>query len=153
MKIEIKLHRPYDRDPGDHHYGDLFDKAINELIGGFGNWSEPPDDIKVQNPKAKVRDKEIFLELHEDGPLIHFIADNIDQIPNYISAIASIISAWAAVRAIKKKDPGKEDYLKESGTIIKVGKNKFESREDLDPNRVKEVIKFIDSLTPKNTSQ
>lgn len=146
MEIQVKLYRPFDRDPDDHLYGALFDNELSKIIGGAQNWSsELPDRSKT--PKAKVNDAQIEIELHEDGPLIKLLIDNLDQIPIFISSIASIISAWAAVMAVKKKDSKKDEYQKKSGTIIQIGKNKFESEEDLNPNEVKDIATFIAGFT------
>src|SRR5262245_30767963 len=95
LKVQIQLHRPFDRHPGHHLYGEPFDDVVNRCVGGEDRWSSPRN-VQSEIPRASVLGHEISIELHEDGALIHFIVQHADKIPEYISAIAAVVSAWAA---------------------------------------------------------
>jgi hypothetical protein len=145
MNIRLRLHRPFDRNPDDHLYGEPFDTEVNKLVGGESNWSSPRKD-RSQQPRATVQGQGISIELHEDGPLIEFLLQNIDQIPNYISAISGAISAWAATRALRRRDLAKDDFHTESGTIVEIGDLRFQSKRDLKPEEVIEVTNSLAKL-------
>ena len=152
MKIQITLNRPYDREPGDHLYGEPFDTEINNLIGGKSNWSSLPEDRSLQ-PSAKVYDDQISIVLHEDGPLIEFIIKSIDQIPAFISAISAVISAWAATRALRsKKIPDDAEFKRTSGTIVQIGEHRFESKNNLNPEKLKDITDSIARFSQKHVT-
>ena len=83
MDVEIKLYRPYDREPSDHFYGEKFDSEMNLVIGGKSNWSPSPEaGTCEEHPAAKIKDKDITIELHEDGPVISFVLACLEKLPS-----------------------------------------------------------------------
>ena len=142
LSIQIQLYRPFDRDPSDHIYGEPFDSAADSLVGGAEKWSSPRDQ-QAANPRAIIPGTEMSIELHEDGPIIEFIVQQVNQIPNYVGAIAGVVSAWAAVRALRQQALPKDDYHGKSGTVITVGDLRIESQRNLDPGEVERLLSAI----------
>ena len=135
LSIQVQLRRPFDREPSDHLYGEPFDSAADAIVGGAARWSSPRT-VQPGNPRAVIPGTSLSLELHEDGPLIDFILQNLDQIPNYISAITSIVFAWIAARALRKQELPPNDYRGKGGTLIKVGDLRVESSRNLEPEEL-----------------
>lgn len=142
MKISVQLHRPYDRDPDDHFYGEPFDSKLDILIGGSANWSSPRQD-RTQLPAAVIPGQRISVYLHEDGPVFDFVMQNIDKIPDYINAVAALLTAWTAARVARRRSLPKNDSQAESGTVIEMEEFRIISKRNLKP---KEVIEIMSSL-------
>lgn len=144
MNVNIKLYRRYDREPSDHSYGEEFDNELNRIVGGKDKWSPTPEASSCDKPPAaKIADTDTKIELHEDGPLISFILENLDLVPACVSAIASLISAWVAVRAVRASKLPENSMDRESGTIIEIGEYKFTCDKNLTPKQVEEMLKSI----------
>jgi hypothetical protein len=142
LSIQIQLHRPFDREPGHHLYGEPFDSAVDTLVGGKKKWSSPRH-IQPGIPRAAIPGTDMSIELHEDGPLLEFLLQNIDQIPNYISAVASIVSAWAAARALRRNELPPGDFRNKGGTVIRVGDLRIESERNLAPDQLARLLSAI----------
>jgi hypothetical protein len=142
MRILITLSRPFDRHPSDHFYGEPFDAELDKFVGGKSAWSFPRED-RSQRPQAKLKDRNISIELHEDGPVIDFIAQNLAQLPDYVSAISAIVSAWAATRALRKRDLPPDDFRRKGGTVVETGDLRFESKRNLEPEELIEITEAM----------
>jgi hypothetical protein len=79
------------------------------------------------------------VELHEDGPLIEFLINQVDKIPGYIAAIAAVVSAWAATRQQREATLEKDDLKSKSGTEIVIGDIKVQSDTNLSPDELTEL--------------
>src|SRR5262245_6893658 len=144
LQIQVQLYRPFDREPSDHEYGEPFDSLADNQVGGADKWSSPRNE-RPRNPRAVIPGTGVSIELHEDGPLFDFVVQHLDQIPDYLSAIASLVSAWIAVRAQRKKERAKDDYRSKSGTKLRVGDLRIESDRDLTPEELK---RFAEAAAP-----
>jgi hypothetical protein len=152
MKISLQLSRPFDRHPDDHFYGEPFDSKLDQLIGGAAKWSTPRQD-RTQMPKAVISGQPISVHLHEDGPIFDFIIQNIDKIPDYLNAVAALLTAWTAVRAARKRSLPKNDYQAESETVIEMGEYRISSKRNLKPTEVIEIMRSLAQFPGKNTSK
>jgi hypothetical protein len=142
LSIQIQLHRPFDREPSNHIYGEPFDMAADRLVGGGEKWSSPRQ-LGIGNPRAVIPGTEMSIELHEDGPVFDFILQNLDQIPNYVSAIAAVVSAWIAARALRAEALPKDDHRNKGGTVVRVGDLRIESERNLEPEEIQRLLSAI----------
>lgn len=134
--VHIKLQR-HDREPGgDHVYGTKIDKLIGAAVGGAKKF-----DRTQNNPAAPVSGTKARLELHEDGPLIETV---IEQIPALISACASLITAWCAWRSARKDLPPKLKRTLRRTVRVTVGTHTYEGQ--LAPKDLKRVANLLTSL-------
>ena len=78
-------------------------------------------DTLILSPRAILEDSGIAIELHEYGPMLDFVVQHVDQIPNYVSALAAVVSAWAAVRTLRRQQLPKDDNRREGGTVMTIG--------------------------------
>ena len=127
--VYIKFHRTF---PGDlKSYGPSVIKQLDQLAGGAGKW-----DMSQFHGIAKIPGTKIRIERHEDGPeLVNFV---VTQLPNYLSALGSLASAWIAYKALKAP--------KEQRTVkLRIGKNSFEGpiRNDRDLRNVVATLKGL----------
>src|SRR5262245_27805711 len=150
LNIKVKLNRPFDRVPSDHFYGEPFDTAVDEAIGGRKNWSALRESH--DQPKASISGQDITIELHEDGPDLHFVLQFLDQIPDYLSAIASVVSAWAATRELRKKALPANDFQSRGGTVIQMGDLRIESERNLSPEELEKLL-FAIAATRLNSKR
>lgn len=133
QKAELKLER-WDREPGgDHNYGEPIDKLMEELVGGSEQF-----DRSAHNPIAKIPEVDASVELHEDGPLILFL---VEQIPAILGATAALISAWVAWKSSRSLANQDE----QRSVIIKIGKHEYRGstgkKEELE-----KIFSFLASL-------
>jgi hypothetical protein len=142
LSVRIQLHRPYDREPGDHLYGEPFDSAVDLLVGGVDRWSSPRR-MQQGNPLAVIPGAEISIELHEDGPVFEFFLKNIEHIPNYINALAAVVSAWIAARALRVQQLPKDDFSTKEGTLIRIGDLRIESARRLSAAELQRLVSAI----------
>lgn len=135
--VRIKLER-HDREPGgDHVYGTKIDQFINAAVGGVEKF-----DRARYNPTATISGTKARLELHEDGPLIQTV---IEQIPALISACASLITAWCAWKSARKDLPPKLKRTLRRTVRVSVGSHTYEGQ--LDPKDLKRVASLLASLS------
>lgn len=120
MKVAIQLHRPYDREPHDHSYGDPFDSELDKAVGGSDWRSRSTEPDGVDHPTARLADRAIKVELHEDGPVFEFFARALHELPDYIAALASLVSAWITVRARRARELPEDDIFARSGYVIRI---------------------------------
>jgi hypothetical protein len=149
LPIQIQLHRPFDRKPDDHVYGEPFDGAADRLVGGKDKWSAPREQRR-ETPRAQIPGTTMSIELHEDGPLLEFVLQNLNQIPNYVSAIAAVVSAWAATRALRKQALPKDDFMGKGGTVVRIGDLRIESERNLEPD---ELHRLLSAIVPTQTDR
>jgi hypothetical protein len=142
VSIQVQLHRPFDREPNDHVYGEPFDSAADRVIGGKEKWSSPRAQ-RHETPRAVIPGTEMSIELHEDGPLLEFVLQNVAQIPNYVSAIAAVVSAWAATRALRKQQLPKDDFMGQGGTVVRMGDLRIESERNLEPDELARLLSAV----------
>ena len=134
--VRIKLER-YDREPGGEHvYGAKIDELISAAVGGVEKF-----DRTQHNPTATISGTKVRLELHEDGPLIQTV---IEQIPALISACAALITAWCAWKSARKDLPPKLRRTLRRTVRITVGSHTYEGQ--LDPKNLKRVANLLASL-------
>lgn len=120
--VQIKLRRE-DREPGgDHVYGTKIDKLIGAVV-------------------SRADETKAHLELHEDGPLIQTV---IEQIPALISAGASLITAWCAWRSARKDLPPVLKRTLRRTIRVTVGSHTYEGQ--LAPKDLKRVANLLASL-------
>jgi hypothetical protein len=150
LSVQIQLHRPFDREPSDHLYGEPFDSAADRLVGGAEKWSSPRQ-LQPGNPRAVVPGTAIVIELHENGPLLDFSIQNIDQVPNYLNAVASIVSAWIAARARRKQELPKDDFRNKGGTVIRVGDLRIESERNLETKELQRLVSAVATTAADRT--
>lgn len=142
LSVKIQLYRPSDREPSDHIYGEPFDSVVDKLVGGSAKWSSPKTQ-QPEQPKAVIPGTEISIELHENGPTIDFVLTIVEQIPNYINAIAAMVSAWIVVREHRRKALPKDDYRSEGGTVVQIGDLRIESERNLEPDELQRLLSAI----------
>jgi hypothetical protein len=118
--MTLKLCRPYDREPDDHSYGEPFDTEVDAFVGGASAWSLPRNNPE-DNPRAAPAGKAVNVELHEDGPLLEFLLNNWQEIPNALGAVAGLISAWYAARTFRTSQLPPQDSNAAGGVRIKIG--------------------------------
>jgi hypothetical protein len=135
-KVLVKLERD-DREPGgDHVYGARIDKLIAATVGGVEKFNR-----RQYNPSARIPGTNARIELHEDGPLIQTV---IEQIPALIGACASLITAWCAWRSTRKDLPAKHKRTLRRTVRVTVGNHTYEGQ--LAPKDVKRVASLLASL-------
>ena len=108
--VAIKFYRST---PGSlESYGPLVLRRLDQLVGGADKWSMSRYHGVARVPGTKIR-----IERHEDGP--EFWDLIVTQLPNYVSALASVASAWFAYKGSKRS--------KEQRTVrLHVGKHSYE---------------------------
>lgn len=108
--VTIKFYR--DTPDDIKSYGPLVSKRLDALVGGPDRW-----DMSRHHGVAKVPGTTMRVERHEDGPeLLNLV---VTQLPNYVSALAAVASAWLAYRAQKK--------TKEQRTVkVRIGTHSYE---------------------------
>jgi hypothetical protein len=143
MEVRLKLYRPLDRFPSDHFYGEPFDTVLNDYVGGEAAWSSPRAD-RLKTPRATLQAAPVSVSLHEDGPLFQFIAENASSIAAYTGALASVVSAWAAIRP-KKDEPGWKRELQ-----IRIDQHVYHREGAPDPDQIAEIAAFIAQLAEKD---
>src|SRR5262245_18894459 len=93
-------------------YGRAVNGRLDRLVGGADKWN-----MSQFHGSASVPGTGIKIERHEDGP--EFLSFVLTQLPNYVSAIAAVASAWLAHKALKGS--------KELRTIkVRIGKHSYE---------------------------
>lgn len=108
--VAIKLYRPTPDNL--ESYGPLVIKRLDQMVGGADKWSMSQYHGVANVPGTKIR-----IERHEDGP--EFWNLIVTQLPNYVSALASVASAWLAYRALRRP--------KEQRTVkLRIGKHSYE---------------------------
>jgi hypothetical protein len=93
-------------------YGPLVIRRLDQLVGGSDKWSMTQYHGIATVPGTKIR-----IERHEDGPEFWNLV--ITQLPNYVSAIAGVASAWFAYKSIKR--PQEQRTVK-----LRIGKHSYE---------------------------
>jgi hypothetical protein len=141
MQVQIKLYRGADREPEDHFYGEPVDRILDELIGGREAWSSLREDRSL-TPEATLRDATIRVELHEDGPLFQFLVEQIPHIPTYVSTLAAVVSAWAAMKP-KKDNPWWKREIQ-----VSVEKHFYSGSPS--PQQVERITQFIAELAEED---
>jgi hypothetical protein len=136
--ITLKLCRPYDRDPSNHHYAEPFDSTVDAFVGGASAWSIPRN-TPSGNPEAVPPGKAVKVVLHEDGPILQFFLENWQQIPNALSAVGTLISAWYAARAFRQKQLPPQDFRGKGGTRITIGDVEVSVDSDLSAEQLAEL--------------
>lgn len=155
--ILIQLSREWDRQPGDHLYGEPFDDAVDVAVGGRARWSLPRE-APVGNPKAQIPGTNVSIELHEDGPVFSFVVQHWDQISSFVATIAAVVSAWAATRALRQQKLPPGDPQAASGTVVQIGNLKIDSEASLSAEEIVTVARALASTfmelenTRSNTS-
>ena len=136
--VQVKLLR-LDQEPGgDHVYGIKIDQLIATAVGGADRL-----DAAQPNPSAPIPGAKARLELHEDGPLIKTV---IEQIPALISACAALISAWCAWQSTRKDiSPARKRTIRRTVQVT-VGKHTYEGQ--LAAKDLKRVANLLASLDP-----
>ncbi len=142
MQVQIKLFRN-DKEPDDHFYGEPVDHLLNELVGGRDGWSSPREDRSF-TPEATLKNSTIRVELHEDGPLFEILVEQIPLIPNYVSALAALIAAWAAVKG--KRDPWWKREIQ-----VSVEKHLYSGSPSVE--QVERITRFITELGEEDRSK
>ncbi len=93
-------------------YGPVVIKRLDQLAGGAGKWNMSQYHGFVRIPGTKIT-----IERHEDGPEILNLI--VTQLPNYLTAFASIASAWFAYKALKGSN--------EQRTVrLRIGKHSYD---------------------------
>lgn len=134
--VQVKLQRN-DREPGgDHVYGAKIDELIGASVGGV----DKLDRTQV-NPRARIPKVNARLELHEDGPLIQTV---IEQIPALISACAALMTAWCVWRSTRKDIPPAVKRTIRRTIRVTVGSHTFEG--PLGAKDLKRVANLLASL-------
>jgi hypothetical protein len=139
MKCMVKLHRPYDRSPGDHKYGQRFDELLDLFIGGSAKWEKRSD--ASDGPVAEASDPRIRVELHETGPEFAFFIENAGEIATYVSALATLVSSWISVRLAYQKP--RDPVWESDGTIIQLGDLKITAGRDLTADEILSIAKSL----------
>jgi hypothetical protein len=111
---------------------------------GRERWSQPREQIDG-SPRAILEDS-IAIELHEYGPMLDFVVQHVDQIPNYVSALAAVVSAWAAVRTLRRQQLPKDDNRREDGTVMTIGGLRVESNTNLAPAEVTQLVTTVATI-------
>ena len=139
MKCWMKLRRPYDRNPGDHKYGQPFDEQLDLFIGGSANWEKLAD--APDGPVAEVSNPKVRVELHETGPEFTFFIVHASEIATYLGALATLISTWVSVRRAYRKP--RDPVWEPDGTIIEFGDLKITAGRDLTPEEIQSLAKSM----------
>lgn len=75
-------------EPGDHgDYGKSFERAVEKLTDPNGRTTRSSG-----YPRTVLLGRAGYLERHEDGP--ELLITIIEQLPNYITAMAALITIW-----------------------------------------------------------
>lgn len=140
MNITVQFYRPFDREPDIHFYGEPFDQELDILVGGKDNWSSAKE-TPHKKPKAELKNFNADVSLHEDGAILNFIANHIDVIPDFITAISSLIGAWAILNQQRLKD-NKEGALihQKRGYLIKVDDAELQLGDSVDEKALKAIL-------------
>ena len=146
--VQLKLCRPYDREPGDHLYAEPFDSAIDKFVGGAASWSSPRAS-QPGNPAATLPDQSLTVTLHEDGPVFEWIVQNWDQIPNIFNSLAAVVSAWYAARTYRKSQLPKDDFRGNGETRIKLGDVELIVTKDLPAEELAKLAKAVAKARPR----
>jgi hypothetical protein len=108
--VAIKFYRPTPDNL--QSYGPLVIRRLDQLVGGADKWSMSQFHGVAMVPGTRIR-----IERHEDGP--EFWNLIVTQLPNYISALAGVASAWCAYKALRRP--------KEQRTVkLRIGKHTYE---------------------------
>jgi hypothetical protein len=108
--VALKFYRSV---PGNlDSYGPLVIRRLDQLAGGADKWS-----MSRFHGIAKVPGTMIRIERHEDGPEFWNLV--LTQLPNYVTALAGVASAWCAHKALKGP--------KEQRSVqLRIGKHSYE---------------------------
>jgi hypothetical protein len=140
--ILIELSRKWDREPGDHFYGEPFDSAVDAAVGGRSRWSSPRE-AGVANPRAVIVGSKLAIELHETGPVLQFVAQHFDQIIASMSMVAGVVAAWAATRAARVSKLPADDHRVQGGTIVRIGDLRLETERTLTVDEISVLIQGL----------
>ena len=141
-QIQLKLCRPYDREPGDHLYAEPFDSELDKFVGGVASWSSPRVS-RQEKPSAKLSDQSLTVTLHEDGPVFEWLLQNWDQIPNLVNSLSAIVSAWYAARTFRRSQLPKDDIQGKRQIKINVSGVELNIEEDLTTDELAKLIKLV----------
>src|SRR5262245_34552674 len=128
-KIWIKLRRTDDY--ALESYGKDVLRALDKMAGGTDKWNVSQWHGVAPLGRSKAR-----IERHEDGPEIANLV--ITQLPNYISAIAALVTLWW-------NRPRKPKATDKTGLSLKVGEFSLEAplSDKATLNRAIAVLKSI----------
>jgi hypothetical protein len=129
--INVKLYRN-DRDFADHNYGPPIDKMLDDSVGGPQFLDRTED-----RPIAFLKDSNIQLELHEDGPLMKF---SIRYLHDFLNVFSPLITAWSAWEPNGNRHP---PFWKRT-VQIKSGRHSYKGKPTKE--EFKKIVEFFDSL-------
>jgi hypothetical protein len=123
-----------------HSYGIAIDALLDELVGGEGQ-------LRRTNfrPIAELEGSAATVELHEDGPLIQTI---IEQIPQIIGAITGLASLWITWKsreseAVRKRKKRRGEWVDDPRTVrIKVGDHEYDGR-PRDKEQLEKIVRVL----------
>jgi len=136
--INIRLARVCREGDGDHFYGHPFDQMLDDIVGGTTEWSSPRVQ-REKTPQAKVKGPDVSVELHEGGPEIQFM---IEQIPNFMTAFAGLMSAWVAWRSARK-EPDIQHMIDKARRNIEISVHNHYYTGQPTPEQVKDIALFL----------